>query len=462
MTLRLSICALALLLVESRTPGVPDLRENYIAAPVIQLNDNGAWSWFMDERAIVDDGKLIVGSVRAVGDYRNDRDPDWGNVEVSVYDLASGVARHTVLHRHLQQDDHASPAFLALPDGRYLAMYTQHGVERRIYYRLSEPRNPLRWGPTATFDTPGSAAQPLRGDNVTYSTLFRLASGRIVNFFRGVGLEPNYMNSDDTGRTWHYGGRLAHGTSGGYTPYLKYAFDGVATIHFVMTENHPRNYDNSLYHAFIRDGAIYLSDGTRRGKLSETTETDLSAWDLTKVFQGDPDNVAWMCDLELDAAQRPYVIFTVQKDGRGLPRGQGGFDHRFDYARWDGSAWRVHEIAYAGTRLYAGEDDYTGLAALDPQDPDVVYISTDADPGTGKPLVSTADGERHHELFRGSTSDFGATWRWEPITANSTVDNLRPVVPRWKDRRTALVWMRGTYKNNHGEWTTKVVASILP
>src|SRR5213594_1167409 len=91
-----------------------------------------------------------------------------------------------------------------------------------------------------------------------------------------------------------------------------------------MTENHPRNYDNSLYHAFIRDGAIYLSDGTSRGKLSETTETDLNAWDLTKVFQGDPDNVAWMCDLELDAAQRPYVAFTVQKDGRGLPRGQGG------------------------------------------------------------------------------------------------------------------------------------------
>ena len=155
-------------------------------------------------------------------------------------------------------------------------------------------------------------------------------------------------------------------------------------------------------------------------------------------------------------------MFSVQKDGRGLPRGQGGFDHRFDYGRWDGSAWRVHEIAYAGTRLYAGEDDYTGLASLDPNDPDVVYISTDADPATGAPLVSHADGRRHHELFRGSTRDSGATWRWEPITANSTVDNLRPIVPRWKDARTALVWMRGTYRNNHGEWTTAVVATILP
>jgi len=451
-----------LVLVAPLVAGAVDHPTNYVAGKLIQLNDNGAWSWFMDERAIVDDGKLIVGSVRAVGDYRNERDPDWGNVEVSVYDLASGATGHTVLHRHLQQDDHASPAFLALPDGRYLAVYTQHGVERRIYYAVSAPHDPLKWTPPSSFDTPGSPAQPLRGNNVTYSNLFRLASGRIVNFFRGVELEPNYMYSDDTGRTWHYGGRVAHGTKSGYSPYLKYAFDGVGTIHFVMTENHPRNYDNSLYHGFIRDGAIYLSDGTRRAKLSETTETDVNAWDLTRVFQGDPDNVAWMCDLELDSLERPYVVFSVQKDGRGLPRGQGGFDHRFDYARWDGSRWRVHEIAYAGTRLYAGEDDYTGLAALDPHNPDVIYISTDADPVTGKPLVSVADGQRHHELFRGTTRDFGATWQWEAITANSDVDNLRPIVPKWKDTRTALVWMRGSYKNNHGEWTTAVVAMLVP
>src|SRR6266566_5022817 len=346
--------------------GGSDRPVNYVAGPLIELNDNGAWSWFMDERAIVDGGKLIAGSVRAVGDYRNDRDPDWGNVEVSVYDLASGAIEHTVLHRHLQQDDHASPALLVLADGRYLAMYTEHGVDRRIHYRISEPHNALAWGAESVFEAPGRMSAPLRGDNVTYSNLFRLSSGRVLNFFRGVGLDPNYMYSDDSGRTWRYGGRVAHG-KGGYSPYLKYAFDGAGTIYFVMTEDHPRNYDNSLYAGFVRDSGIYLSDGTLRGRLSQSTSVKINAWDLTKVFHGDPDNVAWMSDVE-----------------------------------------------------------------------------------------------RHHELYRGTTRDFGATWRWEPLTANSTVDNLRPIVPRWKDSRTALVWMRGSYKNNHGEWTTAVVATILP
>ena len=159
----------------------------------------------------------------------------------------------------------------------------------------------------------------------------------------------------------------------------------------------------------------------------------------------------------------PYIAFSVQKDGRGLPPKQGGMDLRYYYGRWDGTKWHAHEMAYAGRRLYPYEDDYSGLVALHPNDPNTVFISTDADPATGQPLVSAADGKRHYEIFRGETSDDGAHWRWQPITANSTVDNLRPLVPKWKDPRTALVWMRGpSYTHNHGNWTTAVVALILP
>ncbi|MGV3531705.1 MAG: hypothetical protein ACO1QR_04995, partial [Chthoniobacteraceae bacterium] len=178
--------------------------------------------------------------------------------------------------------------------------------------------------------------------------------------------------------------------------------------------------------------------------------------------EGSPDQVAWMTDIHLDDKEHPVILFTVQRGSGGLPPRQGGDDHRFHYARWDGTRWHQQEIAYAGKRLYPFEDDYTGLGAIDPQDVNQLVISTDADPVTGKPLVSATDGKRHHELFRGRTTDGGKTWSWHPLTRDSDADNLRPLIPSWNDaNRLALVWMRGTYRHNHGEWTTKVMSAFL-
>ena len=432
---------------------------NYVAAALVRLNDNGAWSWFMDPRVIVNEGKLIAGSVRAVGSNQaNASDPRWGSVEVSVYDIETGKVDTVVLHPHLEQDDHDAPAFLVRRDGRYLAVYSMHARERRMYYRLSEPHNPLVWGPASVVETPGDDAE-YAGNNATYANLFRMPNGRIYNFIRAFRHDPNYMYSDDDGSTWTYGGRWLYG-KGGYSPYLKFAYDGKGTLHFVATEDHPRNFDNSLYHGYLRDGTLYHSNGKVVGKLSTSTDATIATWDFTKVFPGDPDHVAWMVDIELDRDDRPYVLFSTQNDGRGLPRGKGGMDLRYHYGRWNGTAWHHEEIAYAGTRLYSGEDDYSGLGALDPNNPDIVYISTDAEPTTGAPLVSHADGKRHRELFRGERSSSGK-WTWTSFTRNSTFDNLRPVIPKWDDRRTAIVWMRGAYVHNHGEWYSSLVAAIV-
>ena len=456
------VTALSLAPTAAQIPHAVDAYpSNYVAATLVQLNDNGAWSWFMDPRVIVNEGKLIVGSVRAVGSNQaNLSDPRSGNVEISVYDIERGTTSTVVLHPHLEQDDHDAPAFFVRPDGRYLAVYSKHAKERRMYYRISEPHNPLVWGPASVAATPGDDAA-WAGNNATYANLFRIPDGRLYNFIRAFHHDPNYMFSDDDGTTWQYGGRWLYG-KGGYSPYLKYADDGKGTIHFVATEDHPRNFDNSLYHGYVRNGAMYRTDGTKVGSLSTTTETNIATWDFTKFYQGGPDNVAWMVDVELDRTDRPYVLFSTQDDGRGLPQGQGGMDLRYHYARLDASgAWHHEEIAHAGRRLYADEDDYSGLGALDPNNPDVVYISTDADPVSGAPLVSAADKKRHYELFRGERGAAGK-WTWTPFTRNSAFDNLRPVIPKWNDRRTAIAWMRGAYVHNQGEWYSAVVAAIVP
>jgi hypothetical protein len=88
--------------------------------------------------------------------------------------------------------------------------------------------------------------------------------------------------------------------------------------------------------------------------------------------------------------------------------------------------------------MYSSEQDYVGLGALHPNDPNVIYISTPFDPRDDTNL-------NVHEIFKGVTADYGATWTWTPITRNSVRDNFRPIVPVWDENNTALLWWRGTY-----------------
>jgi len=152
--------------------------------------------------------------------------------------------------------------------------------------------------------------------------------------------------------------------------------------------------------------------------------------------------VTWSSDIHLDKQGRPVAVYSVQKDAAGQPLAgpENGQDLRYRYARWDGEHWRDHELAYAGTRLYPGEDDYTGNICLDPDDPNVVYLSSNVDPRSGGPNASG-----HYEIYHGVTSDLGTNWTFAAITRDSTVDNIRPVVPHWNAHHTALLWLRGVY-----------------
>lgn len=443
-----------------------------VGTPIV-LNDNGAWSWFEDERILIDPvaNKLVVGSVAdaagAQGAQRN------GDIDLISYDLGSGKRDHVVLHAGLQADDHNAPALLIRPDGRYLAVWNTHGSTQLHYHRVStNPGDITSWSDIATFDN---------GARATYANVYRLAdanggAGRIYNFTRTIGFNPNYNISDDEGLTWSYGGRLMSWTTDdlaedpdytgidGRRPYVRYTSNNTDEIHFITTEDHPRAYNNNIFHGYLKlvDGEIQVfhSNGASLGPLSTTNTTSLKPNSFTQVFDGDANNVAWTSDIELDSQGRPYVAFSVQKDSAGLSRGQGGWDHRYYYGRWDGAEWQVSEMAFGGTKLYAGEDDYTGNIALDPDNPNVVYISTNVHPATKTQLLG-ADGIRHHELFRGETNDGGATWSWSPLTYNSRHDNLRPIVPKWDAENTAVAWMQGTY-TTYTDYDLRVVALVNP
>jgi BNR repeat-containing family member len=411
--------ALSLLLILGACRAAPDL-------PSV-LNDDGGWCWFQDERALALDDVVVFGSIAAGRGDPSRR----GDVELTYWWPATGVTRRVELHDQLQLDDHDAPALLELADGRLLAVYARHGTDRLVRWRRTvEPGDPLTWGPERTLAIEDA------GPGVTYANLHHGSQdGEVFNLFRGPGWDPNVIVSHDSGDSWELRGRLLGGPG---RPYLKYASDGPGNLHWIASDQHPRDFDNSIYHGFLRDGRVHDSDGTVVGEVGEDPP---APGDLTRVFQGSPAAVAWPVDLELDRDGRPVAVFSVQTDGAGQPRGKGGLDHRFYYARFDGARWRVSPLAHAGRRLYAGEDDYTGLAAIDPGDCSVVYLSTDAHPATGQPLISRADGRRHRELFRARTEDFGASWTFEPISADSTADNLRPIVPAGSPH--VLLWLRG-------------------
>ncbi|MFT3776605.1 MAG: BNR-4 repeat-containing protein [Minicystis sp.] len=431
-----------------------DVVADYVAGDMVVLKKNGGWCWFQDPRAIVDQGRILVGTVAGTtGDGSTA-----GDNEVTAFDLATRKSTTFKLHEALESDDHDAASLLVLPDGRYLAMYTKHAVDRVMRWRVSQKAGDISaWDDEKRILGPGKQA-------VTYSNTYMLSAenNKVYSFYRGRDHNPQVMTAPPDIPGFELSGRLLFWDRTEATgvepekvtpiehrasPYVRYASRGVDSIHFITTEDHPIDYDNSIYHGVVRGGAVHDSFGkVVDGNLFD--EDAPSPVEFTRVFEGDLDHVAWTTDIELDENDNPVIAFSVQRDGGALRdmREGGGLDHRYHYGRFDGQTWHVHEMAHAGQHLYADQADYTGLVAIDPGHLDTVYISTDADPVTGEPLVSEADGDRHYEIFRGRTSDMGATWTWTPITKNSTTDNVRPNVPKWEGH-TAVLWLRGAYHN---------------
>ncbi|MCA8966283.1 MAG: BNR-4 repeat-containing protein [Planctomycetes bacterium] len=396
---------------------------------LLNLHDNGAWSWFEDERAIVDPlrGRLLVASCAdssGVGGTARG-----GDIDVAWLDLSAGRFGAFELHDRLQGDDHNSPALLVRPDGRYLAVYGTHGGSHLTRWRVTtNPGDPSAWTTEASYSHPV---------DMSYSNVFHLSStGRTYNFVRAINWDPNVMWSTDQGTTWSGGGKLLTEGGSGDRPYVKYASDGIARVHVLTTERHPRNYDNSIYHGYVENDQLRRSDGTlvdanvldAAGQAPSSLTPVLQAG---AVFGGAAMRRGWTVDLRVDPDGTVRALFQARANGNNT-------DHRLLFGRYDGSAWSVHEVCRMGAYLYAAEDDYTGLAALQPDRPDTIFVSTRVDPRNGAALA-------HYEIFTGSTATFGASWTWTPVTENSSVDNVRPIVPAWDGQRLALLWLRGTY-----------------
>jgi hypothetical protein len=163
------------------------------AEPVIPrgmtvLLDSGAWSWFEDERAIVDlAGNRLYVSAVATSPNRE--------VVVGEIDVASGARRLVGLGTS-RPDDHNSAAIWESDAGEILTAWSGHWEDSLI--RPHRRRTDGSW-----------LRLPRVADNgrVTYNNLYSVlaedGSALLYDFFRGSGADPEAIASNDAGRTRH-------------------------------------------------------------------------------------------------------------------------------------------------------------------------------------------------------------------------------------------------------------------
>lgn len=425
------------------------------------FDDNGIWTWYSDERTVVDraGGKLVVGCVEnAAGLGGVPRD---GNINVSIFDISTLTGTRFTLRTNLTSfgggDDHNAPGLLVMLNGHYLAMYTGHNQDPTTEYRTYDPVT-QSWSTEATFNW---STQPGGTDfNTTYSNPNNMtAENRVYDFARGAGHgSPNSLLSTDFGLDWFYGGELTTNDNVGYVNgYFKYWGNGVDRIDFICTEYHPRDFDTSIYHGYVSNGMSFDSHGAAMDTNIFDKLTIPHPQDFTPVFlagtvmpPGQTNHRCWNDDLcrYADGSIECIITARINDNTQGNDTSISP-DHAFFFCRFDPDTgiWTPTYLCQAGYKLYSSEADYVGLGCLSPDDPNTIFVSTKFDPrqvksgikDTNLPITTV------HEIWRGVTTNHGATFTWNPITQNSSRENFRPIVPAWDGNDTALLWFRGTY-----------------
>jgi hypothetical protein len=385
-------------------------------APRQVFTEDGAWCWFQDPRAVYVKG----GRERTYAQWVTHT----GRLQLGAYDHADGSMEFHVLKANWGADDHNAGAFLVLPDNRLMVFYARHR-NQGIFCRMAQvPEDIAQWGDEVTV----SAARGITYANPVYLS----AEKKFYVFWRGPTLMPTFSTSDD-GIVWSAPQVLIQDVGigpGDTRPYCKIAGDGISSIHFAFTDDHPNAAPhNSVYYMRYEGGCFFKADGARIGNMDALPIPHARS---DRVYDGGATNArAWVWDLAVDQVGNPVIAYV---------RFPAETDHRYCYARWSGKRWLNVEITRAGKWFpqtppgkAEAETFYSGGMGLDHSDPSILYLSRETD-GV-------------FEIEKWETLDGGKAWKSTSITRNSEQNNVRPVVPLgYPGTGTHLLWMCGAYE----------------
>ena len=385
---------------------------------IVGMTDNGAWCWFQDPRAVYINNQ----HERTYANWVTNE----GELQVGAFDHQSGKIVLFTMKENWDADDHNTGAFLVLHDNRLMLFYAKHCKQGLYCRKTLYPEDITQWEDEVVVSD---------GMDITYAhPIYLTEEQRYYVFWRGPSWKPTFSTSED-GKIWtkpkiliQEKGREGHDIR----PYTKICSDGVLGIHCAFTDGHPRKEpENSLYYLNYEKGQLLRADGTWLGS-SNNLPIQHSKSDL--VYNGNVEKGrAWVWDIAVDQDDHPVIAYTR------LP---SETDHRYCYARWTGNQWLDVEITKGGgwfPQTPEGhtepEPHYSGGMALDPENPSIVYVS--------QPINGV------FEIIKWETQDGGHSWKSDPITHNSQVNQVRPVVPRgYKgSSKTLLLWMSGKYEH---------------
>jgi len=429
----LLICALMLLAVRSHSQSCVH-REDHIN----KIVDDAAWCWFSDPRAVYHSGKLE----RIYYGYINSQ----GDVMIGARDEKTGRTETFNLHPNLQIDDHNVPSILFLPDGRLLVFYSHHNG--KLFMRKSKHAEDItQWEEERILDF-GLQENPLC---YSHPVMLSEENNRIYLFFRcqyAADGAPSFSDwyqmvsfSDDMGKTWAKGRRLIDSYDVNNTVYMKVSSDNVGRIDILFTDGHPKIGASSVYHMYYEKGLFHQ---TNADTIDGFNSMPIGIDKVNKVYDVTVNQTkSWIWDIAVDENGDPVVTYTQYPHET---------DHRFHYARWDGTKWQDEELCAGGgyiTRLRPGarlrEGHYSGGIVLDHQNTDIVYLAREV------------NGKFEIQRWR---RDQGK-WVVDNITTHSNEDNIRPYVVKCSPPGTSTVlWMRGIYHHYTDYYTDLMMCRL--
>lgn len=384
------------------------------------LTDDGAWCWFSDPRAILVDDYVITGWVKSDG-----------TIEAAKFNVENQDIQKEDLYYRLEQDDHDNPAFVLTGNKKILALYTRHSMKDLFINSLENDKKDAHFT-KPEFIHPLSKEElekfPMEG--VTYANPIRLKqeNNRIYCFGRWAGFKPNMMWSDDNGDTWTKSKVFVtnYPFDTNNRPYVKYASDGNSKIHIVFTDGHPRDEpNNSVHYAYYENGSFYKANGQ---EICNMDSIPFEPKNASIVYtSNEKEGRAWVADIGQDDQGNPVILYT---------KSPTELNHEYWCARFTDQGWISKKICDSGKwfpQTPAGEKErephYFGGMTIHPDNCNVIYLSRQIN--------------NVFEIERWETTDSGTNWTSTPITQNSTLDNVRPFVPRGlkKTDPEMVLWM---------------------